>query len=162
MKVTNKYVYFLRGPLGNWSKSQISYDDHVFFSSEQLFMYLKAKLFNDDATALKILHCHNSRTAKILGREVKGFDEEIWKQNREKCMFTALAYKYKYDENFRELLMNPEFANKEFVEANPEDNIWSIGISEDKCSDSADNWQGLNLLGKTLNRLRATVQQSVQ
>jgi ribA/ribD-fused uncharacterized protein len=83
MRTINNYIYFFTGILGNWYKSKIIYNNNIFFSSEQLFMYLKAIFFKDDETALKILNCKNSKTAKDLGREVKNFNNKLWEFERE-------------------------------------------------------------------------------
>ena len=44
------------------------------------------------------------------------------------------------------------------MEASPHDNIWGIGLadSDPRCLDPA-KWQGLNLLGKALVRVRETI-----
>ena len=48
MRITDKYVFFCKGILGNWARTPMKYGEYDFFSSEQLFMYLKAKLFLDE------------------------------------------------------------------------------------------------------------------
>ena len=71
-------------------------------------------------------------------------------------MFTALSAKFKVDKAFRDVLMAEEYRGLTFVEASPWDKIW--GIKSRATQAILDNgeaaWQGLNLLGKLLTRLR--------
>lgn len=78
MRITDKYVFFCKGILGNWARTPMKYNGYDFFSSEQLFMYLKAKLFLDEDSAEKILKCKTSKEAKNLGRGVKNFKSDTW------------------------------------------------------------------------------------
>ena len=130
----------------------MKYDGHDFFSSEQLFMYLKAKLFNDEESMEKILAASTSKDAKELGRLVKGFDQEVWDSEKENLMLEALRCKSKYSSEFKSVLL--ENKDKIFVECNPYDNIWSCGLSEnDPRGAEPEKWRGQNLLGKCMNRL---------
>ena len=172
MRVTDKYVLFCKGPLGNWYKTPMTkvttnseYGYHEvnglhgfdinFFSSEQLFMWHKAVLFHDAETANKIVHCTTSKEAKALGREVAPFDQEKWDRFKEILMECTLWTKFEQSEEFRSTLMNPEYYGKEFVECNHEDRIWAIGRSEeDSLCDDMSTWRGTNLLGKILTKMR--------
>lgn len=152
MRVTDKYVFFCKGVLGNWNRTPMEYDGNRFFSSEQLFMYLKAKLFNDDEIAEQIIHAKASKETKNLGRLVKGFNQSTWDENKESIMYKACEVKAEYTKEFRDTLQ--QYKDHIFVECNPKDHIWAIGLSEDddKILDEA-NWKGENLLGKVLTRL---------
>jgi len=152
MRVTDKYVFFMKGILGNWARTPMTYEGRTFFSSEQLFMYLKAVYFEDKETAELIAHAKTSAEAKDLGRLVKNFDEDMWVDAREYIMHRALVQKYKFSEEFRNVLK--ENRGKIFVECNPVDHIWAIGKAEDDPSiDDMKNWDGLNLLGYVLTNL---------
>jgi len=149
MKVTDKYVFFCKGILGNWARTPMEYEGCFFFSSEQLFMYLKARLFGDGDTSFKILHCRTSKEAKDLGREVKPFYQDLWDDKKEWCMRQALLCKYDLSEEFHKVLKDNK--GKTFVECNPQDRIWAIGLSEDDPRiEDPKNWKGENLLGKIL------------
>ena len=159
MRITDKYVLFWKDKLGNWSKTPgIKYAGLVFPTSEHLFMYLKAMYFGDIKTAADILTTSSPRIAKDLGRNVDHFDEAAWSLYREEAMYLAVLCRYRNDPDFREEINNPEYKGKSFVEANPYDKIWAIGLSEDsKEAESEETWHGMNLLGKTLNKLRNAI-----
>ena len=155
-KIINGYVAFWGGFLSNFYPCKI-YNDlgYEFRSSEQYFMWLKAVFFNDDKTANEILEASTPKKAKALGRKVRDFDESKWEKYRESAMFTAVYEKFNQNKNIQDYLLSPVFDGMEFVEGSPIDHIWGVGISWDD-PDIADkkNWKGLNLLGKTINKVR--------
>lgn len=153
VKITDEFVYFYNGIFSNWSPLPADYKGIRFLSSEHLFMYLKAKFFNDEQIAEKIIQARTYRTAKNLGKKVSGFEEESWKQVREDMMYNALKAKFDTNEDFRQALLSKEFRGKTFVEASKYDSIWGIGISV-KDAFEGKEWKGNNLLGKALTKLR--------
>ena len=152
MRITDEYVFFCKGILGNWARTPMKYNGYDFFSSEQLFMYLKAKLFLDEDSAEKILKCKTSKEAKDLGRGVKNFKSDTWDLWKYQIMYKALSVKAEYCQEFKDLLI--QYKDKTFVECNPHDTIWAIGLSEDNDQIlDPKNWRGRNLLGEALTEL---------
>lgn len=174
MRITDKRVYFWASVLGNWSrvKDGILLPDELTEcvgmrsvrvpTSEHVFMYMKARFFGDLEIAKQILETPDPKTAKKLGRVVRGFDEKKWVIYRDTAMWTALTLRYECDERFRDYLMKPEFDGRQFVEANPYDMVWSCGYLEDdpRIDLPEETWPGLNLLGKLLDKLRDEHEQS--
>ena len=160
VRCTDKYAYFYQGvPFSNWWTSPpIEYDGHTFSSSENVFMYIKAQKFGDEETAEKIAKC-SYRMAKQLGREVSGYRHLVWCLVRENAMYTALKQKLKYDAEFREALLSDTYKGKTWVEASPSDTDWGIGVdaNDEVLKQGETAWNGKNLLGKTLTRLRDDV-----
>jgi len=167
MKITEDKVFFWASQLGNWTKvkggiripAKYSLSGEESFklpTSEHVFMYLKATFFRDIDIAKKIIEEPSPKEAKRLGRQVKGFKEDLWKEFREKAMWIAITLRYDSDPIFREYLHQDRFKGKEFVEANPYDKVWSCGYIEDdpRCDLPKNSWPGLNLLGKLLTKLR--------
>lgn len=161
MKVTDRHVLFWGGVFSNWQTvpKGITYVDKQtgeiikFSSSEQLFMYLKAAFFGDYEIAEELTHTTDPKEAKKLGRKIKGFSEVEWEKVREDIMYEAVSYKAQFYPLFKDSLL--AYGNREFVEASPFDKVWGIGIAEDDPrADNEGEWEGLNLLGKTLTRLR--------
>ena len=155
IRCTDEYVYFYsdKTPFSNWNITPgIMYDGHEFCSSESLFMYLKAKVFRDDEMAARIVPL-DPKEAKKCGRLVRNYNDEIWEQERENAMYTALKAKFEASEEFRNALLNDEYRGKTFVEASPYDKIWGIKLSVAEAY-AGKQWNGLNLLGKLLTELR--------
>lgn len=147
------FHFFYGGVLSNFYPCKIIYENQVFNSSEQLFMYLKALHFKDFDIAKKIAESITPKEAKSLGRLVAGFDSAQWDDTRYDIMFRVLHYKAEYCKEFKQLLLDTE--NKILVEASPYDRIWGIGYNKDTCflPENINGW-GQNLLGKCLMELR--------
>ena len=152
MKITETHVYFWKSFLGNWSKvpQGIKYDGKVFPTAEHVFMYIKAKTFNDKSAMLLIEQTDSPKEAKLLGRKIKGYKEDVWEAYRMNAMYDALVSRVKCDEKFRNFLI--EHSNSIFVEASPYDKIWGVGLAEEDPRILDDsNWVGRNLLGQTMS-----------
>lgn len=165
VNVTDKYVAFWGSVFSNFYPCEIKVDSDwddrpikeiTFISSEQYFMWQKAMWFHDQETADKILEAETPMAAKKLGRQVKGFDEQEWEETRQYAMWNAVLLKFRQNENLKEFLLADEFKDKHFVEGSPVDGIWGVKVRWDdpKIADST-NWDGLNLLGKTLDAVRS-------
>lgn len=89
----------------------------TFLTTEQYMMYHKGILFCDIEMAEKIMVAKIPKKQKALGRKVKGFDEKVWKQHREKIVEEANWHKFCHpveESNLKELLL--ETGERELVE----------------------------------------------
>lgn len=137
----------------NWHQCCFAYHEVAFNSVEQFMMYAKALLFDDHATAAAILASASPREQKRLGRSVRGFDDARWVQVRESIMFVGCREKFRQNEAFLTALRAT--GTSILVEASPYDRIWGVGLGEhDPRIADPSAWQGLNLLGKALMRVR--------
>lgn len=152
-RITDKYVFFWGSELSNWYDCKFTHKGIPFKNSEQAFMWEKAKFFNDEETAHKILITPNPSENKALGRKVKGFDADIWSKVSYDIMFAVNFEKFNQNHDLKYILLSTD--DKIIVEASPYDKIWGIGLywDTDDCLDEA-NWDGLNLLGKALMDVR--------
>jgi ribA/ribD-fused uncharacterized protein len=126
----------------------------TFNSAEQHHHYRKAILFNDCASASKIMQTSNPADQKRLGRQVSGFDNDIWMQHcKEYCKIATIA-KFTQNVDLGSILKSTR--GKRLVEAAPTDPIWGIGISESDAI-SGHKWKGTNLLGNVLMDVRDTL-----
>lgn len=141
------------GQFSNWWFCKIVYDNKTFCSSEQVFMYMKAKLFKDDEVAEKILATSNQKTIKALGREVKNFDQLVWDNFKYSLMREANDLKFNQNKDLQLLLLST--GDEQICEASPLDRIWGIGLGVTN-PDYKDptKWRGQNLLGQVLLSLR--------
>lgn len=152
---TNTHLFFLRGVFSNFASTpQLEYDGIKFNSTEQAFMYAKAKLFNDTTSMIAIVREKRPAQAKQLGRGVQGFDPVIWDKHKYQLMLDVNLCKYTQFENYRNYLINT--GDKILVEANGKDRIWGIGLyALDYRAQYESKWQGQNLLGKVLMEIRS-------
>jgi ribA/ribD-fused uncharacterized protein len=163
MKVTKKHVLFWGEWPSNWYPAEFDVEVMLegkreikhFFNSEQYFMFIKAVVFGDIETAKKILATKDPKKAKALGREVKCYDDKVWNSMRYKVMVDANKAKYSQNKDLKELILNPEIADKGFVESSPLDLCWGTGFAETHPdADDETKWKGQNLLGKALDEVR--------
>lgn len=119
----------------------------------KLRMYQKAILFNDQKVAGMIALEPAPKKQKALGRKVKGFDNKIWIEKREKIVEDGNWWKFTQskEDDLKRLLL--ETGERLLVEASPYDRIWGVGYSAAKAEANQGRW-GQNLLGKALMRVR--------
>jgi len=157
---TNTHIYFWGSFLSNFYPVKIKFAGIDFHTSEQLFMFLKAKYFEDDEMADRIAtEGQEPAVAKKLGRQVKGFNNEDWEGAREDMMYIACQRKFMDDELFKQLLAT---GDKVLVEGSPVDKIWGVGLKYDSEEIlDEENWDGLNLLGKVLMKVRDDIKRII-
>jgi len=113
----------------------------------------KARLFRDEKMLSKIIDSKSPGQAKQYGREVLGFDEKTWIENRCKIVKAGNFAKFNQDKVLREYLTST--SKRVLVEASPVDSIWGIGLAKDNehCTNPL-KWKGMNLLGFALMEVR--------
>lgn len=141
------------GYLSNWYYSNFIVDNVHFISMEQYFMYKKALLFGDLEMGLEILQTVDSSVIKQLGREIKGFDSDVWDAQKENIIYEGLYAKFSQNEDLKNLLLGTK--NALLAECAVKDKIWGIGLSmRDPNRLNPSKWRGQNLLGKLLMKVR--------
>ena len=164
MRVTDKFVFFFSKDdvFSNWYIAPFTdsrWPGIVFRCVEQYMMFRKALLFSDIATAEDIMSLQRIRKNekeqayyKRLGREVKGYDQDTWVDNREAIVKRGMMLKYRSTPELYQTLM--QYQSKTFVEASPYDAIYGVkmGMWDDDILDP-ENWKGDNLLGLWHNDL---------
>lgn len=156
---TDNIIYFWRpyesyGQFSNWSNHPITENGITFKTAEHYIMYRKAKCMNDESILNQIIDAKTPDLAKKLGRKVKNWDEAKWTEHREKIMFDTLLLKVNQNTEVKDLLIKT--GDSIIAEASPYDSIWGTGVSKEN-SKGPESWKGLNLLGKTWTKVRATI-----
>jgi len=165
MKITDKYVFFWKEhPMCNFTRCKIKLADPYFApldgepleftSSEQLFMWYKAKFFEDEVIADKIYRSSSPEAARKLGRQVRNYNDIEWSAVRVDYMRKALNYKFHQNLDLQRQLLDPKYDGKTFVEAAYYDRIWGIGFDENDAINTPESKWGCNQLGKILTDIR--------
>ena len=155
LKVYDKHVAFWGSAFSNFYPCSFTEGGKVWKNSEQCFMAKKAEYFKDMEILEEILKAETPEKAKKLGRKVKNFDAEKWSKVCFDKMYDAVYAKFSQNNDLKELLLSSDFEGKSFVEGSPFDAIW--GVKMDWRNPDIDNekkWQGQNLLGKVLDKVR--------
>jgi ribA/ribD-fused uncharacterized protein len=141
------------GCLSQWWPAAFTVDGYEFATAEHYMMWRKAMLFGDGEIAGRILAAAHPRQAKALGRQVCGFDQQLWEQRRFDIVVDGSVAKFSQHEPLREYLVGT--GERVLVEASPTDRVWGIGLaaSDERAADPGA-WPGLNLLGFALMRPR--------
>ena len=148
-----KQNHVSKGCLSQWQKCKFEVDGISYNCAEQYMMAEKARLFGDEETRQRIMHEDSPDKIKQLGREVKGFDSEIWDQHKFEVVVKGNLAKFKQNPEMLKFLKGTGTAI--LVEASPFDRVWGIGLKEgDKDIEDAEKWYGSNLLGFALMVVR--------
>jgi ribA/ribD-fused uncharacterized protein len=169
MRITDEFVSFWGGPCSNWFKCPIEgqlpvvvrseggrralrkHPDVLRFAhNEQFMMAGKSTIFGDFNTLARIMKEPDQQKVKDLGKEVGGFDQEVWDSSNVVLVAIAGYYKFtQYDELYEFML---DVQGRRFVEGSPKDRIWGVKMRWDdpKIEDPA-NWRGENRLGQALD-----------
>lgn len=143
----------INGYLSNWYLSDFEVNNIKYTSMEQYMMYQKAILFNDNEIAQQILETTNVGKIKAFGRSVKNYDEIIWNGMRQVIVYDGLIEKFSQNNELKNQLLATD--EDILAECAVQDKIWGIGLSmKDEKRFDMDKWQGQNLLGFSLMRVR--------
>ena len=125
----------------------------TFNCAEQVMMTTKALLFRDFKMAQKIMATTDPNQHRLLGRNIQGFRDDVWDQNKQAIVQAITDLKFSQNEKLANLLLLTE--NKELVEAASWDSVWGIGMGiEHPTITNKSTWRGQNLLGLVLMETR--------
>lgn len=157
-----KFVFFWghqnpgRGYLSQWWPSPFTVDGTTYATAEHYMMAGKARLFGDEETAAAIIAAPHPRRAKDLGRGVRNFDEQTWRDNRVAIVTRGNEAKFGQNKELRDYLIGT--GDRILVEASPLDRIWGIGLrADDPRAEQPSAWRGQNLLGFALMDARTAL-----
>jgi len=139
--------------LSQWYESSFTVNGIEYQTAEHYMMAEKALLFNDIEIHQQIISSSKPGKVKELGRQVKGFNQRVWEENRFDIVVRGNFHKFSQNTELSEFLKNTN--GRILVEASPLDCIWGIGLAQDNIdSGSPYLWNGLNLLGYALMETR--------
>lgn len=124
--------------LSQWFKGEPIYiNGRRYYTAEQYMMSEKALLFGDIDSYKKIMSEEDPALCKKIGRQVKNFDEAVWKKSFREIIFNANVGKFLSDKNFADALKST--GDSIIIEASPKDDIYGAGLAkEDLISDSGE------------------------
>ena len=119
----------------------------------------KAALFKDEGARQRILKVREPLGAKKIGRQVKGFQQELWDSSAFNIVVEGNYHKFSQHAKLKAFLLNT--GERILVEAAPDDFIWGIGmVEQDPRAKDPAQWHGTNLLGFALMEVRARLRSS--
>lgn len=137
-----------------WWASPFAVGGVQYKTAEHWMMAQKARLFSDEDVFERVINARSPGAAKALGRQVRGFDDGLWREKRTEIVVQGSVHKFGQHPALNEFLQNTH--DRVLVEASPVDSIWGIGLAADNAlAQEPRTWQGLNLLGFALMETRA-------
>ncbi|MCP9256919.1 GTP cyclohydrolase [Dirofilaria immitis] len=159
-----KFTLFftIRSPFSNFHPCRFTIFEDVgngkpeerwYYSTEQYYMYHKALSAGDSETAEQIANERDARKIKMISRNIKNFERELWSKISSDVMRRG---------NFAKYTQNPLLRKKLFytygstlVECSPTDLEWGIGLDiNEPDALSPSKWRGKNKLGQILTEIR--------
>eukprot|EP00057_Strongylocentrotus_purpuratus_P033929 XP_793312.1 PREDICTED: riboflavin biosynthesis protein PYRR, chloroplastic [Strongylocentrotus purpuratus] len=163
-QTTDRYTFFYgekSAPFSQFRAANFEVDGVQYTCAEMYMMHQKAVLFGDHEIAEQILLGTKPMAMKALGRKVRNFDEEVWKQNRRQIVKKGNLAKFSQNPDIRAELMATRGTT--LVEASPRDKIWGIGMGKDNPhAKNKSKWRGQNLLGYILTEVREELEKEDQ
>lgn len=142
--------------LSQWYPTGFTLSNTYYPTAEHYMMAQKAQLF-DKEMVKHILDAKTTKEVKILGRNIKNFDENVWQDKSLKIVLDGNLAKFSQNVLLKDFLLST--SKKVLIEASPYDKIWGIGL--DESSDHIKNplfWKGDNKLGFVLMKVRDILQ----
>lgn len=170
MRVTPTQVLFWGGPASQWYKSDfegylpvvVQRDGgrrirkgemlYKFSSAEKYMMMAKASIFGDPAGLRRLEPLHDVKEIKKAGRQVLGFDQEVWDSSN--LAAVTIGNYYKMTQNDGLWAFVNEMGDRQYVEGSPVDKVWGVALSwDDPLIEDRSNWKGENRLGQCLDNV---------
>lgn len=139
--------------LSQWYQYPFVVEGQYYNCAEQYMMAEKARIFGDEEIRQQILAEYSQMAMKKLGRKVRDYDDEIWKEKRFDVVVKGNIAKFSQNEKLLDFLLSTD--DKILVEASPKDTVWGIGLDESSPEAiQPRKWIGENLLGFALMEVR--------
>lgn len=136
-----------------WAKHPFIIDNITYQTAEHYMMAEKARMFGDKLIENKIFATNDSFKVKKLGRQVKNFNKYTWMNYAFDIVVNGNLAKFDQHLGLKRKLLNTD--NKVLVEASPYDNTWGIKMDyKHPDVENPEKWNGLNLLGFALMKVR--------
>lgn len=152
---TSDMVCFIGDIYSQWFIIDMVINGKKLSSCEKWMMYSKAKYFNDEESAFKILNTDDPKEIKQYGREVKNYDDVKWLQICDDIVYNGNYAKFSQNLELKKRLLAT--GNKIIAEGAEYDARWGTGLNiEDTINTPIDQW-GENRLGRILMDVRKSL-----
>lgn len=147
--------------LSQWYPLGFTIDEVYYATAEHWMMACKARLFSDHQILAAILEAATPAKVKKLGRQVRNFDDTIWRANARRFVTEGNYAKFTQHVRLRDFLLST--GDSILVEASPLDKIWGIGLKGDHPdARNPERWLGTNLLGFALMDVREQIKHELK
>lgn len=139
----------------NFHPMIVKIEGQQYSCNEQYFQSAKAILFNDLATADKIMKEKDPVKMSLYGKSVKGFRKDVWQNKAHDILKKVNVCKYEQNEIARDALVAT--GTKRLGEASI-DSYYGIGVHlHNKDVLNHVKWSGQNVMGSILTEIRDSI-----
>ena len=145
-------------PFSNFHTTRFNLNGIDYHCGEQFIQHSKAKFFNNEDVAKKILNCGTASGCKRLAREITNYDNDMWKRTAKENCLPGIRAKFVQNPVLQNMLL--ETGDKTIVECCA-DPVWGNGIplNDENCLDKR-RWSGQGLMGEMLEEVRDYLRRS--
>ncbi|KAI6654311.1 hypothetical protein LOD99_709 [Oopsacas minuta] len=148
-----EYFWRTESPFSQFHSADFRVNRTLYVCAEQYMMSNKARLFEDNSKLTDIMSAVEPKKMKKYGREVKNFDQDIWKMCCRQYVQEGNVAKFSQNPKLLSIFLKTD--DKYFAEASPMDRIWGIGMAQSSPQAANPNsWKGTNWLGEALNLVK--------
>src|SRR3569832_127897 len=104
--INGNFALFWGGVLSNWYKSKFGVDDIGYNCVEQYMMAAKAIMLKEALSLDKIKKSKDPKVQKALGRDVKNYNDDIWKAHKYNIVRTGLYHKFDQNIPLQQILLH--------------------------------------------------------
>ena len=139
-------------PLSNFHPAKISYEGHIYHSSEQLIQHKKAQLFGDEIAEAQILATNTALESKSEARNVRNYDQKTWEDSAKELCYDGIKLKFTQHQWLANLLIS---TNDDILGEATYDKLWGTGIPihRSDCTDRT-KWHSNGIMGEILMEIR--------
>ena len=152
-KDSETYVFFSQyHPFSMSFPAEFTVDGQTYGHAFQYKAYHKAALFGDKAMCQKILQTTDPK--EIIKLEPRKINFAMWLEKVEEIAKGAMMHKFSQNEDLKTLLLE---TGDLYIGEGVLDRVWGIGLHQTYKTKNVlnrENWEGMNLCGKTLMFVR--------
>ena len=137
-------------PLSNFYRTSFTMDNKKFTSTEQYLQWHKAHFAKKTDAMKLIMNAQTALEAKNLGDKIT-LSNEQWLPEAESALFHACIAKFQQDPIAKKLLLDTN--DKQIIEAS-KNTTWGVGRTLSDKNIFTPDWEGQNLCGKVLMKVR--------
>ena len=147
--------YSKHAVFSNFHSMPVTVEGQKYLCNEQYFQRAKAQMFNDNASADKIMLETDPVKMSNLGKTVKGFNEYVWAKQAPLVLHRVNNCKYEQNKSAKDALIKT--GSRVIGEASPNKTYGTgVHINAKNALDQS-SWGGDNMMGKILMRIRESL-----
>ena len=145
-------------PLSPFFPCKFTVNGVKFYTSHHYYLAKMARSFDDIEAEQEILRLPSPREAQQIAECINDFDEKKWRKMASDVLFEANVEKFRRSFGPRRFLLGTEKATIVFASTYDKELGNGVDYEDDETLKEENMWEGKNVLGKVLMRVREELQ----